>query len=112
MQANANRADVVFISKISAMTEILSQDSVEPSVILQKLRKYIAENNKSYSNALAQLNDTLLGLQGEDREAFKKEASPRLDASLEAFGKAQMRLRARMNESEKVELSEVLMTLR
>lgn len=100
-----------FVHVIDELT-LTMQNATQSQLAIDELRSQIAKQSTAYRSALTALNDKILSLSDEQRQVLRRQSKDSIDEALRRFARAQKRLRSNMNEGQKVELSEVLMTLR
>lgn len=100
-----------YLSVLSELTSMMESHG-DPAVVLDKVRTYVTANRDRVSEEINKLNKSFLDMPEESRGEYRRVSSSRVEASLEAYAKAQIGLKQRMNDAQKWELSEVLSQLK
>lgn len=100
-----------YLRLISDLTQIMEAEYDDPEQNLEALRKYVVASQAAAAGTLNALNRDVLALDPDAREKWRKNARPGLEAKLDKFARAQLKLRKRLNDAQNWELNEIIALL-
>ena len=103
-----------YVTILQELTDIMdgASQTGDGAAGLSQVREYVNTNRARVSDEINALNRRILDMPEADRDAWRGQASPVIEAALEKFSDAQKKLRKHMNEAQQWELSEVLSQLK
>jgi len=101
-----------YIAILAELTDVMQAQHADPEINLRGVREYVTANRDRIAEEINALNRAILAKDEPERDAYRAQASPRVESALESYARAQKLLLARMNDAQKWELGETLSALR
>ncbi len=100
------------VAVFNELTDILAKPHDNPGQNLEGVRDYLQQNAQRIDTIVADLEQHVLNLATVEREHYLLQHQDRLQQSIDRFAQAQKQLRAKLNDAQRIELSEVLAIIR
>ena len=101
-----------YLGILDELTAMMRDRQKDPGSQLETLRVWVTANRERVSGTIHQLNQDVLEMSPEAREAWRSKAMPELEKRLDAYSKAQLSFQKRLNATQKWELGEILSQLK